>query len=352
MRAVVIKQPGEAGLTDMEPPSVGPEEVLIRSHGAGICGSDVELYQGTRPADYTRYPVVPGHEWSGAVAEVGERVRGLKPGDKVVSEGFVYCGLCDNCHNGLTNLCEAGYNEVGFTRPGGFAELVAVPARLVHKLPPEADLSQAALLEPTSVAADSFLRCQPRPGDTIVVIGDGAIGQLAVHLARLHSPAAIVLVGSRDARLELGRKMGATHTANYHRDDPAAMVRDLTSGRGADWVFEGAGKARAVEQAFALAKRSGVVALQGIAGEGASLAIDPDMFALKHLTVIGTFGANSAAWTYAVQLFSAGLLRLAPLITHRYALPEYQTALDKLVSKEPGTLKILVTHNHPQGAAR
>jgi threonine dehydrogenase-like Zn-dependent dehydrogenase len=335
----------------MDAPEIGPEEVLIRSHAAGICGSDVELYQGTRPADYTRYPVVPGHEWSGAIERVGDRVRGLEAGDKVVSEGFVYCGSCANCHNGLTNLCEAGYNEVGFTRPGGFAELVAVPARLVHKLPPDADLSHAALLEPTSVVADSFLRCQPRPGDTIAVIGDGAIGQLAVHLARLYSPAAVVLVGSRDDRLELGRRMGATHTANYRRDDPEQLVLGLTDGRGADWVFEGAGKARAVEQAFALAKRSGTVALQGIAGEGASLSLDPDLFALKALTVIGTFGANSAAWTYAVQLFSAGLLQLAPLITHRYGLPDYQAALDKLVSKEPGTLKILVTHEK-QGAAR
>lgn len=351
MRAVVISAPGEAGLTEIAKPRLGPEEVLVRSVAAGICGSDVEVYQGTRPEAYIRYPVVPGHEWAGVVSEVGERVRGIESGDKVVSEGFVYCGSCVNCHNGLTNLCEAGYNEVGFTRPGGFAEYVAVPARLVHRLQDDADLSQAALLEPTAVVADSFLRALPRPGDAVVVIGDGAIGQLAVHLARLHSPVAVMLVGSRDDRLALGRKMGATHTVNYHRDNPECLVRELTQGRGADLVFEGAGKAQAVEQAFALAHRSGAVALQGIAGGGASLRLDPDLFALKHLTVLGTFGANSAAWTHAVQLFSAGLLDLEPLITQRYGLHDYQAALDTLVSKQPGTLKVLVTHE-TEGAAQ
>lgn len=340
----MIGAPGRAALEEIAAPELGPEEVLIRSHAAGICGSDVELYRGTRPAAYARYPCVPGHEWSGTVAAAGERVRGVTPGDKVVSEGFAYCGSCENCHTGLTNLCLSGYDEVGFTRPGGLAELVAVPARLVHILPPGADLSHAALLEPTAVVADAFLRAQPRPGSTVAVIGDGAIGQLAVHLARLHSPAAVVLVGSRDDRLAVGRRMGATHTVNYHREDCREVVDRLTGGRGANLVFEGAGRVSAVEQAFALARRGGTVALQGIAGGDARLPVDPDLFALKHLAVIGTFGANSAAWTYAVGLFGAGLLDLGALITHEYGLDGYQAALDTLVSKQSGTLKVLVRH--------
>ncbi|MDQ3328004.1 MAG: alcohol dehydrogenase catalytic domain-containing protein, partial [Chloroflexota bacterium] len=295
----MIDAPGSARLTEMERPRTGRDEVLIRSHAAGICGSDVEVYRGTRPAAYIRYPVVPGHEWSGTVAKVGDRVRGITVGEKVVCEGFVYCGACSNCRNGRTNLCEVGYNEVGFTRPGGFAEYVAAPARLVHTLRADANLCHAALLEPTAVVADSFLRARPQPGSAVVVIGDGAIGQLAVHLARLHSPAAVILVGSRDDRLALGKRLGATHIANYRRDDVEALVANVTAGRGADLVVEGAGKAAAVEQAFRLARRAGTVALQGIAGEGARLSINPDLFALAHLTVIGTFGANAAAWSYA-----------------------------------------------------
>jgi len=110
MRALLLKAPGEAILTELEKPAIGPEDVLIHSCAVGICGSDVELYRGTRPTDFYRYPIVPGHEWAGEIGAVGEQVRHLAPGDKVVSEGFLFCGTCRNCRMGLTNLCEAGYD--------------------------------------------------------------------------------------------------------------------------------------------------------------------------------------------------------------------------------------------------
>src|SRR6266849_3444007 len=173
MKALLLKGPGEAVVTELEQPSIGPEDVLIRSRAVGICGSDIELYRGIRPEGYYRYPVVPGHEWAGEVVAVGELVRGISPGDKVVSEGFLFCDHCRNCRMGLTNLCEAGYDEIGFTCPGGLAEYVAVPARLVHKLPGESSLEEAALLEPTAVVVHAFLRGRPLAGDTVVVVGDG-----------------------------------------------------------------------------------------------------------------------------------------------------------------------------------
>ena len=144
MKALVLKGPGEAVVTELEQPSINPEDVLIRSRAVGICGSDVELYRGIRPEGYYRYPIIPGHEWAGEVAAVGERVQNISPGDKVVVEGFLFCGTCRNCRMGLTNLCEAGYDEIGFTRTGGLAEYVAVPARLVHTLPDDAALERRA----------------------------------------------------------------------------------------------------------------------------------------------------------------------------------------------------------------
>ena len=162
MKALVITAAGQASLTDLEKPQLGPEDVLIRSHAVGICGSDVELYRGVRPVGYYRYPVIPGHEWAGEIVAVGEHVHNLSAGQKVVSEGFLFCGRCRNCRMGLTHLCEAGYDEIGFTRPGGMAEYVAVPARLVHTLPSESSLEEAALLEPTAVVVHGFLRAQPR----------------------------------------------------------------------------------------------------------------------------------------------------------------------------------------------
>src|SRR5216684_2142479 len=348
MRALLLKAPGEAILTELEKPAIGPEDVLIRSRAVGICGSDVELYRGTRPTDFYRYPIVPGHEWAGEIVAVGEQVRTLSPGEEVVSEGFLFCGTCHNCRTGLTNLCEAGYDEVGFTRTGGLAEYVAVPARLVHTLPGNAALEQAALLEPAAVVAHAMLRAQPRAGDTVVVVGDGTIGLLALQLARLFSPAVIALVGSRNDRLELGRQLGATHTINTREHDPQSLIHTLTGGQGVDLVFEGGNRPEGVGQALNLVRRGGTVVLEGIAGAGARLSIESDIFVLKHLAVYGIFGASSAAWTYAVQVFRAGLLNLAPLITHRFALDEYQTALDTLISRPSKMLKVLLVHNADQ----
>lgn len=345
MKALVIKAAGQAGLTELEKPPIGPEDVLIRSRAVGICGSDVELYRGTRPEGFYRYPIVPGHEWAGEIVAAGERVSTLSPGDKVVSEGFLSCGTCRNCRTGLTNLCEAGYDEIGFTRSGGLAEYVAVPARLVHKLPATSSLEEAALLEPTAVVAHAFLRAQPQAGSTVVVVGDGNIGLLAVQVARLFSPAAIVLLGSRDERMEMARRLGATHTVNARQNDPEPLVRSLTGGRGADLVFEGGNRPEGVETSLRLARRGSTVLLEGIAGTGARLSLESDIFVLKHLAVLGIFGANSAAWSYAVQIFRAGLLNLAALITHRFALADYRVALDTLVGRQPKTLKVLLVHD-------
>ena len=179
MKAIVIDAPEQIRLIEVAIPIPRPDEVLVRSRAVGICGSDVELYKGSRPQGFYRYPLIPGHEWSGEVVELGERVRGLSAGERVVVEGFLSCGTCRNCRSGLNNLCQAGYDEIGFTRPGGLAEYVAVPARQVHILPPDASFQEAALLEPAAVVAQGFLQVKPRAAETIVVIGDGTIGLLS-----------------------------------------------------------------------------------------------------------------------------------------------------------------------------
>lgn len=344
----MIASAGQAELVELERPAIGPDDILIRSYAAGICGSDVELYQGSRPAGFYRYPVIPGHEWAGEIASVGAQVHTLAPGDKVVVEGILSCGFCQNCRAGLTNLCEAGYDEIGFTRPGGLAEYVAVPARLAHVLPATASLDEAALLEPTAVALHAFLRAQPRPGQTIAIIGDGTIGLLAVQIARLFSPSFIVLIGSRKERLELGQRLGAAYTINARHENPDEMVRALTGGHGVDLVFEGGNRPDGVAQAINLARRGGAVVLEGIAGAGARLYLESDVFVLKHLSVIGIFGAHTAAWTSAAQLFRSGLLNLGALITHRFPLSDYQAALDTIMARRPDTVKVLLLHEPAQ----
>lgn len=345
MKAIVIEAPKQVRLVETTIPILKSDEVLVRSRAVGICGSDVELYKGTRPQGFHRYPLIPGHEWSGEVAELGEQVRGLSVGERVVVEGFLSCGTCRNCRSGLNNLCLAGYDEIGFTRPGGLAEYVAVPARQVHVLSPNASFQEAALLEPTAVVAQGFLQVKPRAAETIVVIGDGTIGLLAVQIASLFSPAALFLVGSHDERLALGQRLGATHTINSRRDDPVQLLHDVTGGPGADLVFEGGSRAAGVDLAIRLVKRGGTLVLEGIAGTGVQLSLESDIFVLKHLALQGIFGASSAAWTYAVQLFNSDYLHLAQLISHRFALPDYQQALETVMNRHKGVHKVLLVHD-------
>ncbi len=344
MRALCITEPGQADVTELPVPNVGPDEVLVRSRVVSLCANDVELFHGKRAHGFACYPIVPGHEWSGEVAAVGELVRNIVPGQKVVVESFLACGLCRNCHAGLTNLCETGYDEIGFTRAGGLAEYVVVPARQVHSLPAHTSFEEAALLEPAAVVAHAFLRAQPRPGDVVAIVGDDPSCLLAVQFARLFSPLAIVLLGFREERLELARLLGATHTMNMSREEPQELIKELTHGRGADLVFEGTGHVQAVEEALHQAKRGGTVLLEGITNSVAPFSIESDLFVRKQLTVFGVFGANSAAWSYAIDLYRAGLLKLSPLISHRFSLDEYQTALDTLMLRLSKALKVLVLH--------
>jgi L-iditol 2-dehydrogenase len=153
VRALVVDRPGSARVEEVARPSPAAGEVLVRVGAAGICGSDLELLEGRRPAPYVLYPIIPGHEWAGTVTALGAGVLGLEEGDPVVAEGFRACGSCARCGEGRTNLCEAGYAETGFTHPGGFAEYLCVPAALVHRLPEGSDPAAAALLEPAACVA-------------------------------------------------------------------------------------------------------------------------------------------------------------------------------------------------------
>jgi len=331
MRALLVERPGEARVVDLPVTEPGAGEVLVRVGAAGICGSDVELLEGTRAPAYVRYPVVPGHEWAGTVASVGPAVERIRPGDLVVAEGFRSCGACARCREGQTNLCAAEYAETGFTHPGGFAEFVLVPARLVHVLPPGTDLAAAAVLEPAACVANGLLAAQLRPGLEIAVVGAGTLGLLAVALAALASPARLALVGTRADRLALGRRLGASETVDASDASELGGVFDL--------VFEAASRADGARVAAGLARRGGTVILEGLSGDTAP-NLSGEEIVLRHLTVQGIFGASGAAWQRVVGLFAAGLLDTRALVTHTFSLVEHAAAFDTLRDRDAGALKV------------
>ncbi len=329
-------------MIDVAIPSPKPDEVLVRSHAVSLDANDADLYRGTRPEGFSSYSIIPGHAWAGEVVALGELVDGIGVGDRVVSESLLYCGKCRNCSRNETDVCEKGYNELGFTQAGGLADYVVAPAQLVHVLPSMTQFDEATLLASCAVVAHAFLHARLLPADSVAIVGDDAMSLLAVQIARLYSPASIVLIGFREERLTLGRTFGATHTINASRDDSQVLVRSLSRGRGADLTFEGTAHAQAAVEAMLLARRGGTVLLAGTIGSNALLSVESDIFVRNQLQVLGMFGANAASWNYVLHLYRAGLLHLAPLISTHFPLDEYQDAFDTLTSRQGQMLRLVV----------
>ena len=335
LRAYVVQAPGLHGLCEVEVPKPDYGEVLVAPAAVGLCGSDLELLDGRRPAQYVRYPIVPGHEWSGYVVSSGPDVSGLPPGTGVVAEGIRACGHCARCAEGRNNLCVSQYAETGFTHAGALADRVVVPARLVHALPPDRPIAVAALLEPAACVAGGLLELGiPRPGARIAVIGDGPLGLLALSLLRLSTPRELLLVGAQPHRTAFGSQMGATATVLAGED-----LADLRGGF--DLVVECTDSPSGAALALDLARRAGSVLLAGITG-----ALDPtlrsDAISLGSLRVHGVFGAPRVAWRWLLELYGAGMFDPAALITHRFGLDRTAEAFAVLGRPAAGALKVLV----------
>jgi 2-desacetyl-2-hydroxyethyl bacteriochlorophyllide A dehydrogenase len=330
-RALVIDSPGSIGLRHVDELVPGPGEVVARPAYVGVCGTDLELLAGVVDPAYVRYPLVPGHEWSGVIEAVGPGVTGLEPGQPVIAEGIIPDRVCAQCVQGHTNLCEV-YDELGFTRAGAAADQVLVPAQVVHVLGAEVSLLEAALAEPAAVAWRAIGRGRPRPGERVAVVGDGTLALIAAHLLTLYSPAELVVCGQRPAQANLATELGATAFERDLADDPHPRISPATpSSPGRfDLVVEAAGTAGAVERAFGLARRGGRVVLIGLAGNDVKAAFPIDDVVNNDLLISASFGYTSAAWAEVTALLRAGQISLTPLITHRFPLDEYERAYQVL----------------------
>ena len=344
MRAVVIERPGEVALRDVEAPVCGRKDVLVRSRLVGVCRTDLELATGalTDP-NLVRFPCIPGHEWVGSVAEVGDLVADLRPGDRVVCEGMIPCNRCRLCRTGRTQLCE-NYDQIGFSRGGGCGELVVAPRRVVHRLPDTIPDDAAVLIEPASCVWRALERAAPQPGERIGVIGIGTLGSLTLTLSRLFSPGALVAYGLRADELAFARQLGANAGI-----DASAPLDDTYSGV-LDVVVETAGAPAAVELATRIVRPGGRVVLLGIAGDGKTLELPSDRFVLGDIDVIGSFSYTTAAWAGVLRLLERELVDLAPLVTHRFPLESFADALALLERPRGTVVKIVLEHDRePSG---
>jgi len=342
VRAIVIDEPNSVVLREVETPTPGGGEVRVRSVRAGVCRTDLDIATGALDSRWVRFPVVPGHEWSGVVDSVGDGVSGLDPGERVVCEGNIPCSSCPRCRAGDTHLC-ASYDAVGFTRGGGWGEFVVVPARILHRLPDHVSFDAAVLIEPGSCVLKALERARIEPAETVGVVGVGAMGALAIRIAQLRSPAAIVAYGLRDEELELALTLGADVVVNVAHGDVEAETRKVADG-GLDVVVETAGAVAAAELSTRLVREGGRVVLLGIAGHGQDLTLPADRIALRDLTLFGSVGYTTAAWARMVALLRERLVDLDPIVTHRFSLEQFEDAFALMNDRRGVVGRVVLEH--------
>lgn len=352
MRAVVFPQPDEYELTEVPDPASNPDGIIVSVKATTICATDVKILHGTVP--FVTFPHVPGHEWGGEIIEVGLNVKGLKKGDLVGVEAHVGCGKCSRCLEGMYNLCEnyghpeMGHAHIGFTVPGGLAEYCAIPAKAAHPLPEGLDANHAAFTDTVGIVLWAFERAGGvRGGESVAIVGPGALGLLAVQVARALGAGRLIVVGiSEDRqRLELAREMGADDIVIAEQDvDSAQIVRNLTNGKGVDMVVEFAGSAEAGRQSLEMARRGGRVVLGGATSPGRQLNVDLSVIVRGHLDVFGSVANPKSVSQRANVLMQKGLVDVTPLITHQMPLSDFSKAWKMFLERDGAPIRIML---HP-----
>jgi len=310
-------------------PTLGSRDVLIRVHYAGVCGTDLHIWEWDAwAAGRLKPPVIVGHEFAGEVAEVGPEVEALgifARGDLVTAEGHLVCGDCVPCRTGNAHLC-VRTRIIGVDRDGAFADFIAMPASNVMKLD-GIPTDIGAVMDPVGNAVHTALEGEEIAGGTALVIGCGPIGCFAVGVLRAAGASLVIASDFNPTRRELARQMGAHHLLDPSRDDVAARCRELTAGLGVDLVTEMSGHPSGHATAFAAARPGGRVNLLGTPSRTTEVDFARDII-FKGLTLYGVTGRRMYdTWIQMRRLIASGALDPRPVITHRFPLERVADAI-------------------------
>lgn len=340
MKAVVKTQKGEGSIsyTDFDTPKAERGQVLIKVSFAGICGTDLKIRAGQYGCNP---PVVLGHEYSGIVEEIGEGVAGFKQGDRVISEtAQVICGKCEYCMSGNYLMCDERLS-IGYGTNGAFGEYIVVREEIVHKVPEEISLEEAALCEPSAVSFHAvFDYASVKPIHTVIVFGPGAIGQLVAQIVKSTGAHVILCGTSRDQyRLDIAKKLGID-TIVTDNISLKAYVDKKTNGKGADYAFDCSGAAPAISQALRCLKKKGILVQVGLTKE--HIDIDYGLIPMKEIEVKGAFGHLHSSWEGVLKMMETKQINVEPLITHQFLFEDWEKGFNQ--AAELNCVKVLL---HP-----
>jgi L-iditol 2-dehydrogenase len=341
MKALVLKEYRRFAIEDFAVPVLQPEEVLVRVRACGICGSDVHGMDGSSGRRIP--PIIMGHEAAGEIAQVGSAVTGWKTGDRVTFDSTVYCGDCWYCRRGKINLCEnrrvLGVSCGDYRRHGAFAEFVAVPQRILYRLPDNLSFEQAAMVEAVSVAMHAVKRTPLSEDASVVVVGTGMIGLLVVQVLRVAGCKQIVAIDLEENKLQLAKKLGATSTIKADEPDLLEKIRVLTGGRGADAAFEVVGLPPTVKTAIECVRKGGSVTLVGNLKPQVDLPLQAVV--TRELTLIGTC-SSAGEYPACLDLIATGKINVTEFISATAPLEEGAQWFERLYAGEKGLMKVLL----------
>ena len=337
MRQAVMTSPGTIEFRQVEPVSPKSDEVLIRIHRIGVCGSDIHVYHGLHP--YTGYPVVQGHEVAGVVAGVGSEVKGFSPGDAVVFMPQVTCGECYPCRHGMYHICDH-LKVMGFQTDGAAQDYFAVPAQMVIRLPEGISLDLGAMVEPLSVAVHALRRGGGVGGKKVLVLGAGTIGNLVGQAARALGAAAVMVTDLSEYKLTMARRVGISQAVNTRSQDLGAAILDVFGPDKADLILECVGAQETISQAVGLARKGSTIVVVGVFG--AKPVVDLGLVQDRELSLVGTLMYQKTDYEQAIALIDQGSVKLVPLITHRFPFEKYLQAYQAIESSNGEYMKVMI----------
>ncbi|MFT5465952.1 MAG: L-iditol 2-dehydrogenase [Verrucomicrobiales bacterium] len=343
MKALTLTEYNKFNYGEVPEPEFGDDDVLIAVKACGICGSDIHGMDGSSGRRIP--PVIMGHEASGVIEKVGSGVDGWKAGDSVAFDSMIYCGECDVCKAGHTNLCEdrrvIGVSCPEYTRHGAFAEFVAIPKHMLLRLPDGLSFEEAAFGEPVGVALHAVGLVSPAAGDTAVVVGAGLIGMLVVQALKRAGCSRVLAVDLDEGRLKLAKELGADDSVNSGAADALDQIRKWAGGDGADIAMEVVGIDPTIQLAVHSVRKGGKVGAVG--NLKASVEFPLQAIVTREITVYGSC-ASAGEYEEALAAVAEGSINVKPLISAKASIADGQEWFDKLHRREGDLLKVLL---HP-----
>lgn len=334
MKAIIQTGPRSVETQEREPPSPDANEVLVRVHTAGICGSDAHAYKYDGGYEWIQLPRVMGHEYSGEVVEVGADVEGFAPGDKVIEEPIHNCGHCFQCKNGQSNVCQ-NFSITGMHRDGAYTEYVTVGTDHVHSVPRDVPLGHAAITEPTSVATRAVLsRSETNPGDNVLVEGPGPIGVLVAAVADSLGANVVVSGLEQDAeyRLPLVDSLGIETVNVQAHGGLNECAETLTDGVGFDVVFDSTGHHTGISTGIDYVRKGGEIVIVGIPNQSSEVGLAPVV--RGEVDVNGSYGSTWTNFEQALRLMERGEIAVDEIVDMSYSVDDPGAAFDAFLNSK------------------